>query len=176
MLPNVRLIACTDLMFNYAYKDQNSERYKNIVDFASPKTKALDRALLRKFLADSEGSLAALGQVVLFEMGNLLKNLNITPVVTEHPTTDGIIELYTRALNEDRDIVVLGGRRTYHEWIMSGLVDEFVIHQIKQFPSFPAFEGKKVEPHTGYFEDLAILKTVGNFAESRLLVGGNYHE
>lgn len=158
----VKLIACVGMVNNYSFEDEDGN-YRNIVDHPLvPKhIKDLDRALFRNFLRQNEGAIVTCGPVVADDMGKLFKTFNLRVAKFD----SNIAEIYTTALNEQRNILVLGGKRTYDMWIESNLVDEAIIHQL---PIFPTSKDKHHKSFiNGYFQDKLVWS--GDFSGSSIL-------
>lgn len=129
ILPKVSMMACTTVDGSYCFMD-NTGKYQNIVDHPaiSKSTRDLDRALFRRFLESNENSYIVCGPTVKHDLDHLNIKYGMSVIISD--SIDHVIE---KAINYNRNIVVLGGRRTYMQWLSSGLVDDVYIHQLTNF-------------------------------------------
>lgn len=111
--PSVFGLIAVDQNWNICYGDDN----KSVIDHPSvdKSIKDLDRALLRKFLRETN-TLFVVGENTAKQMGHLLDGLNV--MISKPDTTNLATHAFRLAFERDMfNICVLGGRAVYNAFI-----------------------------------------------------------
>ncbi|WGH49623.1 hypothetical protein [Alishewanella phage vB_AspM_Slicko01] len=144
-LPQIIITTCVTIDGYYCYNG------KNIVDhpFVTDKTRLLDRAILRMTLSQNRNGALVAGQQVIEDLGNLPDNFHMTTVTT-NLVDDAVDRAFVIASLSPSNILVMGGRTTYSQFIKANRGNITLIRHVLDFSLGDDCEGSKKFP----FDDL----------------------